>query len=82
VVACVAWSGAGPLHDTRGALKPRNALAGRRQPCDGAPGLEVSLGQLLEHVNVQRLLGDELLQPLVLALELLRRLASSAFIPP
>jgi hypothetical protein len=38
------------------------------------PGVKVSLRQLLEHVDIQRLLSNELLQPLVLTLQLLQAL--------
>lgn len=55
-------------------MKPRNAPAEPLRPCDGAPGSEFPLRQLLEHVDIQRLLGDQLLQPLVLCLERLQAL--------
>jgi hypothetical protein len=44
----------------------------RRGAC--VPGSKVSLRQLLEHVDIQRLLSHELLQPLVLHLEALQPL--------
>jgi len=80
--ACVAWSGVGRPRGTHDAVKPRNAPAEPQRLCDGAPGSEFPFSQLLEHVDIQRLLSHELLQPLVPSLERLWRLASSAFIPP
>src|SRR5579862_5741240 len=54
--------------------RPRSVPAGDRPPAGVAPGSEVSLRQLLEHVDVERLVSDELLQPRVLALEFLEPL--------
>src|SRR4029453_11584368 len=56
--------------DTRDAQIPRSAPAGPPRPCGAAPGSEVSLGQLLEHVDVQRLVGHQPLEPGVLGLQL------------
>jgi len=56
------------------------------QPPDGsapAPrGQKVSLRQLLELVDIQSVLSYQLLQSLILDLQALQVLASSAFIPP
>src|SRR5207245_535155 len=45
--------------------------SGPRRPAGGASGSEVSLSQLLEHVDVEGLVGDQLLQSSVLTLEVL-----------
>jgi hypothetical protein len=67
-----------PLSDLRCAGAPRSAISPaetRHGVC--VPGSKVSLRQLLEHVDVQRLLSHELLQPLVLDLEVWPRRPSS-----
>ena len=66
----VASTGAGPRLGMLVVRRPRNAPARDTPPAGVAPGSEVSLRQLLEHVDVERLLRDELLQPRVLTLQL------------
>jgi hypothetical protein len=80
--ACAASSDAAPRHGTHGAVKPRNASAADRRRGVCVPGSKVSLRQLLEHVDVQRLLSHELLNRWFSTSRLFNRLASSAFIPP
>ncbi len=53
---------------------PRTALGGPRRPAGGGPGSEVSPVHLLQHVDVEGLVGHDPLQPGVLALELLEAL--------
>src|SRR5579875_487229 len=45
-----------------------------QRPSGGGPGLEVSLFQLSQHVDVERLVGHDLLQADVLALQVLQAL--------
>ncbi len=61
---------------TRHALRsePRTADATPRRWCDDGSGSDVSLRQLPEHVDIQGLIRDQLLQPNVLGLELLQPL--------
>ena len=64
---CVASNDADPPPDTHAVRKPRTGPAGDTPPAGDDPGSEVSLRQLLEHRLVQLRLGQELLQPGVLA---------------
>ena len=48
---------------------------------DGDSGLPISPVQLLQNVDVERLVGDDLLKAGVLFLELVSLFASSAFMP-
>jgi hypothetical protein len=48
----------------------------------GRSGLEVSLGDNFQYVDVEGQVGDDLLQPAVLVLELLEALRVIAFMPP
>src|SRR5207244_5534311 len=63
-----------PRPDTRTVRRPRNAPASGTPPAGDAPGLEVSLSQLLEHRLFELGFGQQLLQPGVLALEFLETL--------
>ena len=74
IASGVGWRGAGRRPGTPGAGRPRSGPAGARRPCGGAPGSEVSLGQLLEQVDLQRLVGHQPLEPGVLGLQLLQPL--------
>src|SRR5215211_6006811 len=75
------WCDAGRRPDRRGVGTPRSGPAGAPRPCGAAPGSEVSLGQLLEHVDVQRLVGDQPLEPGVLGLQLLEPLGRTGLHP-
>ena len=62
---------------------PRTALGGPPRPAGGGPGSEVSPVQLLQHVDVEGLVGHDLLQPRCSpSRSSLSSLASSAFMPP
>jgi hypothetical protein len=71
VRADAGWSGAGRRHDRPFVLSPRTAPGGLQRPADGCPGLEVSLVQLPQHVDIERSVGDDLLEALVLSTQLL-----------
>ena len=57
----------------RRSVTPNRSRRARR-PAGGGPGSEVSPVQLLQHVDVERGVGHELLQPLVLLAEFLQPL--------
>src|SRR6476661_2176439 len=65
------WNGGCPPPCRPGVRTPRTGRAApsRRRACDS--GSEVSRRDLLEHVDVQSLVGDQLLEPGVLGLEFL-----------
>lgn len=62
-----------PVHKLDGGT-PRTSPADEQLPPGAWPGLEVSPVQLLEHVNIQGLVGNDPLEPGVLLLQLLRPL--------
>ena len=51
-------------------MTPETVAAETRRLCDVGPGSEVSPVHFLEHVDIESLLGDHLLQPRVFLLEL------------
>src|SRR5712692_5132586 len=65
-------SGAGRPGRMPFSRRPRSDPAGVRSPDVDARGLPISPGHVLEHVDVQRLVGDELLQPAVLPAQVLQ----------
>jgi len=73
--------GTGPPPDTPAAGNTRTVHRAPEQRGVDGPGSEVSPGQLLEHVDVQGLIGDDLLQPLVLLLQLLESFGVLALHP-
>src|SRR5215203_370311 len=60
---------------------PRSGPAAASRPCGAAPGSKVSLGQLLEHVDVQCLVGDQPLEPGVFGFQLLEPLGLAGLHP-
>src|SRR5438105_645064 len=70
----VGWNDAGRRPNTLDVPKPRTVHATRRWRRADGSGSEVSLGQLLEHVDVERLVRDQLLESCVLAFEFLQPL--------
>ena len=81
-----AWADA-PLPCRPGVAPPQKSAVDAPQPPGGGPGLQLSLGDLLEHVHVQDQLGHQLLEPAVLLFQLLEpfhrcRFRPSVFLAP
>src|SRR5262249_11094987 len=67
--AAAAWSAAGPAHGRRGAGRRGSVPGGSTPPAAAAGRSPLFFGDLLEHLLVQRQLGDQALQPGILGLQ-------------